>query len=107
MNLIKPIHTTGLFLYPTKTSVNQWLYVFSGYRKKMKWVNPLSANPTKWSNELQQFVGILPTNSLSVFDHFVRLVLKGLKSIIYRIQFTITKTITTIYDIRTVFKFSR
>ena len=28
----------------------------------MKWVNPLSANPTKWS---------------SVFDHFVGLALKG------------------------------
>ena len=33
--------------------------------------NPLSANPTKWSNTLKQFVGKLPTNYLSVFDHFV------------------------------------
>ena len=40
--------------------------------------NPLSANPTKWSNTLKQFVGKLPTNSLSVFDHFVILALKGL-----------------------------
>ena len=40
--------------------------------------NPLSANPTKWSNTLKQFVGKLPTNSLGVFDHFVGLVLKGL-----------------------------
>ena len=39
--------------------------------------NPLSANPTKWSNTLKQFVGKLPTNCLSVFDHFVRLVVKG------------------------------
>ena len=39
----------------------------------------LSANPTKWSNTLKQFVGKLPTNCLSVFDHFVKLVLKGLK----------------------------
>ena len=30
--------------------------------------NPLSANPTKWSNIC-----------LSVFDHFVKLALKGLK----------------------------
>ena len=44
---------------------------------KMK-LNPLSANPTKWSNTLKQFVGKLPTNCLSVFDHFVGLVLKGL-----------------------------
>ena len=41
-------------------------------------LNPLSANPTKWSNTLKQFVGNLPMNCLSVFDHFVRLALKGL-----------------------------
>ena len=41
--------------------------------------NPLSANSTKWSNTLKQFVGNLPTNCLSVFDHFVGLALKGLK----------------------------
>ena len=41
-------------------------------------LNPLCANPTKWSNPLRQFVGNLPTNCLSVFDHFVRLSLKGL-----------------------------
>ena len=42
-------------------------------------INPLSANLTKWSNTLKQFVGILPTNCLSVFDHFVGLTLEGLK----------------------------
>ena len=42
-------------------------------------LNFLSANPRKWSNTLKQFVGHLPTNCLSVFDHFVILVLKGLK----------------------------
>ena len=41
-------------------------------------VNPLSANSTKWSNTLKQFVGRLPTNCLSVFDHFVELAFKGL-----------------------------
>ena len=41
--------------------------------------NPLSANFTKWSNILKQFVGKLPTNCLSVFDHFVGLALKGLR----------------------------
>ena len=40
--------------------------------------NPLSANFTKWSNTLKQFVCKLPTNCLSVFDHFVGLALKGL-----------------------------
>ena len=41
-------------------------------------ISPLSANPTKWSNILKQFVGKLPMNCLSVFDHFVKLALKGL-----------------------------
>ena len=41
-------------------------------------LNPLSVNPTKWSNTLKQFVGKLPTNCLSVFDHFAGLALKGL-----------------------------
>ena len=40
--------------------------------------NPLSANPTKWSNAIKQFVGNLATNCLSMFDHFVILALKGL-----------------------------
>ena len=40
--------------------------------------NPLSTNITKWPNTLKQFVGKLPTNCLSVFDHFVGLVLKEL-----------------------------
>ena len=47
-----------------------------------KLINPLSANPTKWSNTLKQFVGNLPTNCLSVFDHFVGLALKGLMKIL-------------------------
>ena len=42
-----------------------------------KLLNPLSANPTKWSYILKQFS--FPPNCLSVFDHFVRLALKGLR----------------------------
>ena len=42
--------------------------------------NPSSANPTKWSNTLKQFVDSLLTNCLSVSDHFVGLVLKGLRT---------------------------
>ena len=42
--------------------------------------NPLSAKFIKWSNTLKQFVGKLPMNCLSVFDHFVGLALKGLKT---------------------------
>ena len=44
----------------------------------MRILNSLSANFTKWSNTLKQFVGNLPTNYLSVFGHFVGLALKGL-----------------------------
>ena len=39
-------------------------------------VNPLNANPTKWSNALKQFVGKLLTNCLIVFNHFVGLTFK-------------------------------
>ena len=42
-------------------------------------LSPLNTNVTKWSNTLKKFVGKLPTNCLSVFDHFVGLALKGLK----------------------------
>ena len=42
-------------------------------------INPSSANPTKWSNTLKQFVCNLPTNCLSAFDHFVKLALKELR----------------------------
>ena len=49
--------------------------------------NPLSANPTKQSNRLKQFVGNLPTICLSVFGHFVGFALKGL-----------TEALTTIHN---------
>ena len=41
-----------------------------------------SANFTKWSNTLKQFLDKLATNCLSVFDHFVGLALKRLISFI-------------------------
>ena len=44
-------------------------YIYIGF-------NPFCANPTKWSKTRKQFVGNLPANSLSVFDHFVGFVLK-------------------------------
>ena len=52
---------------------------------RMEWLetlgcfNPLSTNPTKRSNTLKQFIGNLPMNCLSLFGHFVGLVLKGLR----------------------------
>ena len=47
-------------------------------------INPLIANITKWSNTLKQFVCTLTTNCLSVFDHFVGFVLKGLRTFLTR-----------------------
>ena len=54
---------------------------------------PLSANPTKWSNTLKQFVAKLPTNCLSVFDHFLELAIKGL-TVTFRSVF---RTLSNIY----------
>ena len=36
-------------------------------------LDPLSINTTKWSSTLKQFVVNLPTNYLSMFEHFVEL----------------------------------
>ena len=41
-------------------------------------INVLSVNPKRWSNKLSQFVANLPTNCLSVHDHFIKLELKEL-----------------------------
>ena len=61
--------------------------ILQRWKTYQKWkrvlINPLSASFTKWSNILNQFVGKLPTNCLSVFDHFVGLALKGLSNIIF------------------------
>ena len=44
------------------------------------YINSLSAKPSKWPNTLN--------NCLSVFDHFVKLAVKGLKST-YVLDFTL------------------
>ena len=56
------------------TGFFEWGDIWSPYHC----FNPLSANPTKWSNTFKQFVGNLPKNCLSLFDHFVKLALKGI-----------------------------
>ena len=57
-----------IFLLMKETLTHQFSFFF----------NLLNTNLTKWSNTLKQFVGKLPTNCLSMFDHFVGLVLKRL-----------------------------
>ena len=57
-------------------------------------INSVNANPTKWSNILKQFVGNLPTDCLTAFDHFVILVPKGLEPFTFFIKrFTNPKNI--------------
>ena len=53
-----------------------------------KWLifNPLTANPTKWSNILKQFIGNSRRIFLSMFDHFEGLALKGLKGITQKLR---------------------
>ena len=72
-------HWIAIFGAPkTVFSDNEGEFIGESFVEMCEQFNPLSANPTKWSNKLKQFVGNLPTNCLSVFDHFVGLVLKGL-----------------------------
>ena len=66
-------------------------------------LNPLSANPTKWSNTLKQFVGNFPTNCLSVFDHFVRLAVKGLTVVCYRLFSKVKIDYVIIFALKTLF----
>ena len=55
---------------------------------------PLKRKHTESSNTLKQFVPKLPTNCLSVFDHFEGLALKGLNYLNYDLQ-QIAKSLST------------
>ena len=68
-----PFHFAEIFRF-VEIQFSYCLYLPKG----LEFFNPFSSNFTIWSNTLRQFVGNLPTNCLSVFDHFVGLVLKGL-----------------------------
>ena len=94
--LIKPFFIKVLFIIFKGLSLKQMIQnVLGGWESDF---NPFHASFTKWPNTLKQFVGNLPTNCLSVFDHFVGLVLKGLKKliikwIVHRLQCGHTKEI--------------
>ena len=68
--------------------------------------NSLSANPTKWSSILKQFVGNFPTNCLSAFDHFVGLTFKQVKVFLFNIEYLyyLEKNKTKIYCITSLSK---
>ena len=58
----------ALMLFPNSCG----LINFQNFYLNSMVIDPLSANPIKWSNTLK------PTNCLSVFDYFVGLALEGL-----------------------------
>ena len=58
-------------------------------------INLLDVNPTEWPNKLKQSISNLPTNCLSVFEHFVRLARKGL----INKNLTFTALVVIIYNI--------
>ena len=59
--------------YRVDATLHKW-----NYRPPIIFFNPSSANPTEWLHKLKQFVGKLPTNCFSVFDHFMRSAVIGL-----------------------------
>ena len=78
-----------MFLYPTN-----WVVTLASPPISLRIlieINPLRANLTKWPNTLKQFVDKLPTNCLSVFDHFVGLALKEWQIVYFHSPEIITK----------------
>ena len=77
----KPMKNQGIteLIRSEKNKLNVKIFCTSasGTVLILTYLNPLSANPTKWSNTLKQFVGNLPTNCLSVLDHLSIWRLKG------------------------------
>ena len=67
----------SFYIYRNNVQHNNWWTKLEWSFFVFKFFNLLNANFTKWSNTLKQIVGNLPTNCLSVFDHFVGLALKG------------------------------
>ena len=77
--LVKQYRFTKIYKHKNEKDPSKKFFGFvNHFMKNVKGFNPLSAIITKWSNTLQQFIGKLLTNCLSVFDHFVGLSLKGI-----------------------------
>ena len=65
--------------------------------KNLHFFNPISDNPTKWSNTLTRK---LPTNCLSVYDHFVKLTPKELTERSHlRVVFGLLSSCYNVYQI--------
>ena len=79
---LRKFGTTSFFLQSNKNQGDISVIWTLRLLCKQTSVNPLSANPTKGSNTLKQFIGWQPTNCSSVFDYFVGLTLKSLTNLI-------------------------
>ena len=75
-----PFTSFNVFIAICTTEFYQQMTQSNGFNGNdlMVLFNVLSANLTKWSNTLKQFIGKLPTNCLSAFDHFVKLARRDL-----------------------------
>ena len=79
--LFKPFQPSVAFHIETRhliCTANQMTGFYMKCNTGLEWNNLININPINWSDTLKQFVSKLLTNCLSVFDHFVGLVLKGL-----------------------------
>ena len=83
---------------------NLWINFLRSRFKPWTCFNPLSANPTKCSNALKQFVSNLPTNCLNVSDHFVGLVLTWLKKEWQLISLSKNRCFRGIYKVNVIRK---
>ena len=63
-------------MFPSMDELSESCYCYASNN-----IKSLYTNTTKCSNTLKQLVDNLPTNCLSVFDHFVELELNGLSVI--------------------------
>ena len=71
-------HQIFLFFFEFTPVFTDHRLLFRPLPSAISSVNPLSANPKKWSDKLKQFIGKLSMNCLSVFGNFVGLALKEL-----------------------------
>ena len=76
---VKPHHTSKCWMTLYSSQIFKQNSLVELCQRKTFYCNASSANFTKLSNTLKQFVRKLWTNCLSVFDHFVGLGLQGLR----------------------------
>ena len=79
---VQSIHKLQPFLCSLSPTIFWYFQVVEEWNTDVKWVSPLSANPTKWSNTLKEFIGNLPMTCLSVFNIWWGWRLKGWSDII-------------------------